>query len=203
MVTKSTGTAGAKSAVTFLHWKRSISWTDPGICSKSLFRSLWTEHADRPTSDKSWRRHWRLTEAGKEKLREWIWTKRAKNHPSSSPELQQHGKTRQSIFLTYLATWSRNIKHCMTRLLYLERYFRSTVSWAWASWARLGGRLLVDSYRDSKLLSTGRKDHPLRLHTWAIPFFHSFQQTPGSRQWSTFQCPWQEHDPTKTWCTQG
>lgn len=160
MVTKSTGTAEVNSAVTFPDWKRFMSWTDPGICSKSLSRSFWTEHADRPTSGKSWRRYQRADrEVGKQKLWEWSWTKRARNHPLSSPELQQYEKTRQSIFLTYLATWSRNIKHCITRLLYLERYFRSTVYWTRVSWARLGGRLLVDSYRDSKLLSIGRTTH--------------------------------------------
>lgn len=118
---------------------------------------------------------------------------RITHHPAQS----YRNMTRQSIFLTYLATWSRNIKHCLTRLLYLERYFRSTVYWTRVSWARLGGRLLVDSYRDSKLLGTGRKDHPYRLHTWAIQISHSFEQTPGSRQWSTFECLWQEHDPTE------
>lgn len=144
----------------FPRLKKSMSQTDPGIYSQSLFRSLQTEHADRPTSGKSWRRHQRADrQAGKEKLRERSWTKRARNHPSSSPELQQHEKTKQSIFLTYLATWSRNAKHCITRLLYLERYFGSTVYWTRAYWARLGGKLLVDSYRDSKLPGIGRKDH--------------------------------------------
>lgn len=160
MVTKATGTAEVNLAVTFTGWKWSMSWTDPGICSKSLFRSFWTEHAGRPTSGKSWRRHQRADrEVGKEKLQEWSWTERAENHPSSSPEPQQHEKRRQSIFLTYLATWLRDIKHCITKLLYLERCFRSTVYWTRASWARLGGRLLVDSHRGSKLLSLGRKDH--------------------------------------------
>lgn len=101
-------------------------------------------------ASKSWQRCWQ-GEAASMKLDQ---------ESQESPIIQPRATaTRQSIFLACLATWSRNIKHYITRLLYLEKYFRSTVYWTRASWARLGGRLVVDSYRDSKLLGIGRERH--------------------------------------------
>jgi len=66
------GTAEVNSAVTLSDWESSVSGTDPGTCSQSLFRSLWTEHTGRPTNGKSWRRQQKAgREVGKERLREW------------------------------------------------------------------------------------------------------------------------------------